>query len=102
MRNHQHVQSRSSRRTVAAAALLVGGVLGTAVGVSALTPGGDTPSPSPAAAIPAPPEPAPSRRFTSADAAEHQAQAAARARLEVCAATPISADGFEHCIESGH
>jgi hypothetical protein len=101
MRNHQHVRFRTTRRTAAVAALLVGGVLATAVGVSALTSGDDPASPSPAAAVPAPPEPTLSRRYTSADAAERWTAAAARARLEVCTATPISADALEHCIEGG-
>jgi hypothetical protein len=99
MRNHQQARIRTVRRSTAVAAVLVAGALGTAVGIPALTSDGGPASPSPAAASPAPETP--SRRYTSADAAEHRAAAAARARLEVCTANPISADGLEHCIEGG-
>jgi hypothetical protein len=100
MRNDMHVQSRRTRRAAVAAALVVSGVLGTAVAVSALS-SGDDPAPSPpAAAVPAS-DPAPGRGFTSADAAERWAIAADQARIELCTARPISADGLEHCIEGG-
>jgi hypothetical protein len=98
MRNHQHLHPRTARRTAAVAAVLVAGTLGTAVGVSALTSDGAS-SLAPAAAVPAAPESTLSRRYTSADAAERWAADAARARIELCTATPISADGLEHCIE---
>ena len=101
MRNHQHIHPRRARRTAAVAAVLVAGTLGTAVGVSALTSDSDPPSPPRAVPVPASPESTLSRRYTSADAAERWAADAARARLEVCTATPISADGLEHCIEGG-
>ena len=100
MRNHQHIHPRRARRTAAVAAVLVAGTLGTAVGVSALTSDSDPASPA-RAAVPASPESTLSRRYTSADAAERWAADAARARVELCTATPISADGLEHCIEGG-
>ena len=97
MRNHQHVQSRRTRRLAVAACLTVAGALGTAVGIWTLSSDDDPASPSPAAAVPSPPAPVIGRR---ADAAERWAAAhAARDRLEVCTANPISADALERCIE---